>query len=292
MKRMLGVLAAAAITCSCGGGPTRPDPPPGGGGGGAAMLTGAGDIADCGVPGSAQTARLLDSMSGALFAAGDNAYPSGSEANYRQCYDPTWGRHKARTRPVPGNHEYETPGAAAYFTYFGSSAGTPGQGYYSYTLGSWRIFALNSEIDVRASSAQVTWLRGELSTSNARCTAAIFHRPRFSSGEHGDNPDMGDVWQVLYDNNADVVISGHDHNYERLAPMDGDGRASSSRGIRQFVVGTGGAVLRAPVRMRPNSEITGVSWGVISFTLLEDGYSWNFVSTGDGFSDSGFDRCH
>ena len=290
MKRMLGVIAAAALTCSCGGGPTRPDPP--GGGGGSATLTGAGDIADCSVPGSAQTARLLDSISGALFTAGDNAYPSGSEANFRQCYDPTWGRHKARTRPVPGNHEYEMPGAGPYFAYFGGNAGTAGQGYYSYTVGSWRVIALNSEIDVRASSAQVTWLRGELSTSNARCTAVILHRPRFSSGEHGDNPDLSDVWQVLYDNNADVVISGHDHNYERLAPMDADGRAGSSRGIRQFVVGTGGAGLRPPPRMRPNSEITGVSWGVISFTLADDGYSWNFVSTGDGFSDSGFDRCH
>jgi len=287
---MLGIIAAAAITCSCGGGPTRPGPP--GGGGGAATLTGAGDIADCGVPGSVQTARLLDNIGGTLFAAGDNAYPSGSEANYRQCYDPTWGRHKARTRPVPGNHEYEMPGAAPYFAYFGASAGSLGQGYYSYTVGSWRIIALNSEIDVRGTSSQVTWLRGELMTSNARCTAVIFHRPRFSSGEHGDNPDMADVWQVLYDHNADVVISGHDHNYERLAPMDADGRANSSRGIRQFVVGTGGAILRAPTRMRPNSEITGVSWGVISFTLNDDGYSWNFVSTGDGFADSGSDRCH
>ena len=173
MKRMLGIIAAAAITCSCGGGPTRPGPP--GGGGGAATLTGAGDIADCGVPGSVQTARLLDNIGGTLFAAGDNAYPSGSEANYRQCYDPTWGRHKARTRPVPGNHEYEMPGAAPYFAYFGASAGSLGQGYYSYTVGSWRIIALNSEIDVRGTSSQVTWLRGELMTSNARCTAVIFH---------------------------------------------------------------------------------------------------------------------
>jgi hypothetical protein len=291
MKRMLGIIAAAAITCSCGGGPTRPDPPPGGGGG-TARLTGAGDIADCDVRGSVQTASLLDNVPGALFAAGDNAYPSGSEANYRQCYDPTWGRHKARTRPVPGNHEYETPGAAAYFAYFGSSAGSPGQGYYSYTLGSWRIIALNSEIDVRATSAQVTWLRSELTTSNARCTAVIVHRPRFSSGEHGDNTDMRDVWQVLYDNNVDVAISGHDHNYERLAPMDADGRPDSSRGVRQFVVGTGGAALRAPARIRPNSEILGVSWGVISFMLSDDGYSWSFMATSDGFADSGFDRCH
>ncbi len=289
MKRLFGVIAAAAIACSCGGGPTQPGPP---GGGTSNTLTGAGDIAECGVPGSVQTANLLDHIGGALFAAGDNAYPSGSEANYRQCYDPTWGRHKARTHPVPGNHEYETPGASSYYAYFGPSAGPPGQGYYSYAVGSWRIIALNSEIDVRATSAQVTWLRSELSTSNARCTAVIFHRPRFSSGEHGDNPDMGDVWQVLYDNNADVVISGHDHNYERLAPMDSSGRADSSRGIRQFVVGTGGATLRAPTRMRPNSEITGISWGVISLTLSDDGYSWNFVAASDGFSDSGSDRCH
>jgi acid phosphatase type 7 len=290
MKRMLGVIVAAAIACSCGGGITQPGPP--GGGGSATTLTGAGDIADCDVRGSVQTANLLDNISGALFAAGDNAYPSGSEANYRQCYDPTWGRHKARTRPVPGNHEYEMPGAAPYFAYFGPSAGTPGQGYYSYAVGTWRVIALNSEIDVRATSAQVTWLRSELSTSSARCTAVIFHRPRFSSGEHGDNPDMGDVWRVLYDNNADVVISGHDHNYERLSPMDADGRFDALRGIRQFVVGTGGAALRAPTRMRPNSEVTGVSWGVISFNLSDDGYSWNFVSTGLGFTDSGVDRCH
>lgn len=289
MKRMLGVIAAAAIACSCGGGPTWPGPP---GGGNSTKLTGAGDIADCDTRGSVQTANLLDHIAGTLFTAGDNAYPSGSDANFRQCYDPTWGRHKARTQPVPGNHEYEMPGAAPYFAYFGSSAGPSGLGYYSYAVGSWRIIALNSEIDVRATSPQVTWLLAELRASSARCTAVIFHRPRFSSGEHGDNPDLGDVWRVLYDNNADVVISGHDHNYERLFPMDADGRADSLRGIRQFVVGTGGAALRAPTRMRPNSEITGVSWGVISFTLSDDGYSWNFVSAGDGFADSGVDRCH
>src|SRR4029078_11693427 len=163
MKRILGAIVAAALPCRCGGGMTQPGPP--GGGGTSTTLTGAGDIADCDVRGSVQTANLLENTSALPSAAGDNAYPGGSDPNYRQCYDPTWGRHKARTRPVPGNHEYETPGAAAYFAYFGGSAGPPGQVYYSYSVGSWRIIALNSEIDVRATSPQVTWLAAELRSS-------------------------------------------------------------------------------------------------------------------------------
>jgi calcineurin-like phosphoesterase family protein len=297
MKRVLWLIAAAVFAWSCGSSsPTGPrEPPPGGGGlGGApAVLVGAGDIADCATPGSSATATLLDGISGTIFTAGDHAYPAGSEDNFRQCYDPTWGRHRSRTRPVPGNHEYQVPGASAYFNYFGSGAGSAGQGYYAYSVGPWRIMALNSEIPIGPGSAQLQWLRSELSVGNPRCTAAIFHRPLYSSGAHGDDFAMRDVWRVLYDSNVDLVLSAHDHHYERFAPMDHDGRLDSARGIREFVLGTGGALMRAPTRVRQNSETIGMSWGVLVLTLSIGGYTWEFLSVeGGSFSDSGFGQCH
>src|SRR5262245_62097837 len=169
MIRILFLGALCVLVCGCGGRessstPTEPSPPlaPVATGTGS-ILVGAGDIADCSTTGSQLTSRLLDGIPGTVFTAGDNAYPVASEANYRECYDPTWGRHKARTRPVPGNHEYETAGAAPYFDYFGLNAGPQGLGYYSYTVGTWRVLALNREIDVGTGSAQVAWLRSELS---------------------------------------------------------------------------------------------------------------------------------
>ena len=206
------------------------------------MLVGA-DIAVCGETGAVATAKLLDQIAGQVFTAGDNAYFQGSPQQFRDCYDPTWGRHKGRTWPVPGNHDYETAGAAGYFGYFGGAAGPAGLGYYRQSLGSWTIVGLNSEIDHSASSAQVQWLRTELTTNPTACTLAIWHRPLFTSGPNGDNGDMADVWRALYDNNADVIVNGHDHLYERFAPQDAAGRLDSSRGIRQFTVGTGGAPL-------------------------------------------------
>jgi hypothetical protein len=255
-------------------------------------LVGAGDIGSCGSSGAEATARLLDRIPGTIFTAGDNAYMHGRMEDFRNCYEPTWGRHRGRTHPVPGNHEYES-GGSGYFSYFGASAGASGLGYYSFSEGAWRVIALNSEVPSGAGSAQMTWLLSELSAKPSACTAVIWHRPLFSSGRNGDNPDMRDVWRALYEFNVDLVINGHDHTYERFAPQDPDGRPDAARGIRQFIVGTGGAPLYEFQTIRPNSEIRAAVWGVATFTLNDRGYQWRFVPI-DGvlFQDSGSASCH
>jgi hypothetical protein len=255
-------------------------------------LVGAGDIGSCGSSGAEATARLLDRIPGSIFTAGDNAYMRGRLEDFRNCYEPTWGRHRGRTHPVPGNHEYES-GGSGYFSYFGASAGSGGLGYYSFSEGAWRVIALNSEVPSGAGSAQMMWLRDELSAKPTACTAVIWHRPLFSSGRNGDNPDMRDVWRALYEFNVDLVINGHDHTYERFAPQDPDGRPDAARGIRQFIVGTGGAPLYEFQTIRPNSEIRAAVWGVATFTLNDRGYQWQFVPIdGVQFQDSGSASCH
>ena len=256
------------------------------------LLVGAGDIGVCGGPGPESTARLLDRFPGTVFAAGDNAYAAGRAEEFRNCYEPSWGRHRGRTRPVPGNHEYES-GGAGYFGYFGASAGPSGLGYYSYAEGPWRVIALNSEIAASAGSPQVQWLRGELSNDRAACTAVIWHRPLFSSGRNGDNADMRDIWRTLYEFNVDLVINGHDHIYERFAPQDPDGRPDPDRGIREFIVGTGGAPLSEIQTVHANSEARGSVWGVAVFRLGDNGFQWQFVPVdGETFQDSGSGGCH
>jgi hypothetical protein len=257
------------------------------------VLVGSGDIAVCGSADSEATARLLDRFPGTVFTTGDNAYPSGTASDCRDGYDPTWGRHRHRTRPTPGNHDYETSGATGYFDYFGTSAGPYGQGYYSYTAGSWQVIALNSEIDLRAGSAQYQWLRSELTTNRSLCTAAYWHRPLFSSGPHGDNRTMVDAWRLLYQYDVEVVMNGHDHIYERFAPQTPDGVFDPSRGITQFVIGTGGARVYQPAGAKPNSEIRGSAFGVLALTLADGSYSWEFVPVeGAAFHDSGTAVCH
>jgi len=261
--------------------------------GGAGVDVGAGDIADCNRPGSELTAKLLNTIDGTVFTTGDNAYPNGSTSDYRDCYAPTWGRHRGRTRPTPGNHEYGSPNAAPYFDYFGSNAGPAGQGYYSFNLGSWHVIALNSEIFARAGSAQERWLRSDLAANRTQCTLAYWHRPLFSSGPHGVNPDMQDLWRALYEFDADVVLGGHDHLYERFAPQDPDGRSDPTRGIRQFVVGTGGAAAYASQFARPNSEAQGTDLGVLALTLAAGSYRWEFVPVeGASYRDYGTSSCH
>jgi acid phosphatase type 7 len=256
------------------------------------VLVGAGDIGFCGTPGAEATARLLDRLAGTVFTAGDNAYVTGTRAEFQNCYAPTWGRHLSRTRPVAGNHEYGS-GASGYFEYFGASAGPSGAGFYSYTVGPWSVVALNSEIPVAPGSEQMMWLRNELSSRRAPCTAVIWHRPLFSSGRHGDNPDMRDVWRTLYEYDVDVVINGHDHSYERFAPQDPDGRYDPARGIREFVVGTGGAPVYEFSNLRPNSEVRASVWGIASFTLGNGAYQWEFVPVdGESFRDAGAGSCH
>src|SRR5205823_5802208 len=189
------------------------------------VLVGAGDIADCAKTGDSLTANLMDTIPGTVFAAGDNAYPDGSTNDYKNCYAPTWGRFKARTKPVPGNHDYLTAGAAGYFTYFGSAAGQSGSGYYSYDLGDWHVVALNSNIAMNVGSPQEVWLKADLANSTKRCTVAYWHHPLFSSGNEGPHAEVKPLYQDLYNAGAELVVVGHDHDYERFAPQTPEGGA-------------------------------------------------------------------
>ena len=271
-----------------------PSPPPSGD----PVLVGAGDIASCSSAGDEATANLLDGIAGTVYTLGDNAYESGTATEFANCYDPTWGRQKARTRPAPGNHDYNTAGAGGYYGYFGAAAGDPSKGYYSYDLGAWHIVVLNSNCAVAggcgAGSPQEQWLRQDLAASAAGCTLAYWHHPRFSSGEHGSDATMQAFWQALYDLNADVVLSGHDHDYERFAPQTPAGAADPARGIREFVVGTGGRSHYAITTVQPNSEAhNDTTYGVLKLTLHPSGYEWRFVpEAGKTFTDSGSGACH
>jgi hypothetical protein len=258
------------------------------------ILVGAGDIAECGSDGDEQTARLLDSITGTVFTAGDNAYSSGTDSEFARCYAPGWGRHRARTRPAPGNHDYRTSAGEPYYAYFGAQAGEPGRGYYSYDLGAWHVISLNSNVGMRAGSAQETWLRADLAATRAKCVLAYWHHPRFSSAKHGDVPRTEPLWQALYDFGAEIVLGGHDHTYERFTPQTPDGKPDPERGIREFVVGTGGAEHYDFGSPEPNSEVrNGDTWGVLKLTLMSDTYRWQFVPVpGRTFSDSGSGRCH
>jgi hypothetical protein len=287
------ILASACGSSS----PSTPTPTPTGSttgfSGPPAVLVGAGDIGVCGSPAVAATAQLIDRVPGIVFTTGDHAYPNGTAENFRDCYDPEWGRHRGRTRPSAGNHDYERSGGAAFYAYFGDRAGAAGLGYYSYAAGPWQVIALNSEVPVGAGSAQLQWLRSELSMHPAPCTMVYWHKPLFSSGPNGFNRDMREIWRVLYDHNADIVINGHDHLYERFAPQDPDGRLDSARGIRQITVGTGGGGLYMPVMSAPNTEAIGVTHGVIKLTLSENSYHWEFMPVpGGSFADAGTGQCH
>ena len=277
----------AGVACSDTRGPSPdPIPPPSIG-----TLVGAGDIAICGSAGTAGTAALLDTIDGIVFTAGDNAYFQGTLNQYRQCYDPTWGRHLDRTRPAPGNHEYETAGASGYFAYFGPRAGPPGRGYYSFNVGPWHVLSLNSNVPAGNGTPQMQWLREDLGANTTRCVAAIWHHPLFSSGQNGPSAFMQDTWRALRELGADVVIVGHEHLYERFSRMDETGRGTSE-GLRQFTVGTGGAELTSPVRVSANSEVRASVFGVLRLTLRQDSYSWQFLAVPPAtFSDSGSDSC-
>lgn len=264
-----------------------------------AVLVGAGDIADCkDITGAEATAELLEKISGTVMAVGDLAYPDGSKENF-QCYEVTWGRLKSRTRPAPGNHEFHAAGATPYFEHFGPAAGDPKTGYYSYELGAWHIIVLNSECkDVggcEAGSPQEKWLRADLAAHPAACTLAYWHKPLFSSGSaHGNDLTSKPLWQALYEANADVIIGGHYHDYERFAPQTPDGLADSGRGIREFVVGTGGKNHRRFGEAKPNSEVRdATAFGVLKLTLRPIGYDWQFIpEAGKSFTDSGSGTCH
>jgi acid phosphatase type 7 len=253
------------------------------------IFTGAGDIASCDNNNDELTAQLLDAIPGTVFTIGDNVYDIGTFTQYMNCYDPTWGRHKSRTKPIPGNHEYNTSGAAGYFQYFNNIPA-----YYAYNLGDWRIYALNSEIDVSASSPQVAWLQEDLAENPSQCVLAYWHKPRWSSGViHGSDATYQTLWQILSEAGAELVLTGHEHNYERFAEMNASGVAVSP-GLREFVVGTGGRSHYSFGTILPASQVRDSStYGVLKLILHADGYDWEFVPiTGSTFTDSGSTDCH
>jgi len=266
----------------------------------------AGDIARCPYrdatySGAADTARtvaagLAADPGAVVLTLGDHTYPHGKAKEFADCYGPTWGRFKDRTWPAPGNHEYYTPQAAPYFAYFGERAG---RGYYSLDLGSWHIVSLDSNLMPAAHVAQMEWLRADLASHPARCTLAFWHHPLYSSGGHGSIPKMRKAWRLLMDAGAELVLSGHDHDYERFAPQDADGHLDRARGLRQFVVGTGGAYPTPFLLTVDNSEMRDNGrTGVLRLRLLEGRYEWEFLESGRltplGLSapDRGSDVCH
>jgi len=295
----LGVLVAcvaAALTAVPGSAQTA-----------AATLVGAGDIASCSQSNDSATARLLGNISGTVYTLGDNVYPRGSAANFRNCYDPTWGRHKKRTKPSLGNHEYYdenfnmTTAAGPYFDYFGARAGARGKGYYSYDRGAWHVVVLNSNCGkvggCESDSPQGRWLRNDLANNaNHRCTMAYFHRPLYSTGTNVAGQDVKPFWRMLHDRGADLIVNGHAHRYERFAPMTPDGARSDANGIRQIVAGTGGAGGGDEISYAdaPNLQVVKTdAVGVLKLTLRTDSYAWKFVPiAGKTFTDSGTTNCH
>lgn len=263
------------------------------------VLVGAGDIADCAdLSGAQATAKLIEQIPGEVFTAGDDAYPAGTAQQFHDCYAPTWGRFKNRTRPAPGNHEFHSGGATPYFDYFGASAGDSLSGYYSYDLGAWHVISLNSECEqvggCEAGSVQERWLRQDLHAHPAACTLAYWHKPLFSSGgTHGNDLEMKPFWEDLYAAHASIVVNGHDHDYERFARQNPAGALDPSHGIREFVVGTGGKNHRPFGTALPTSELRDSSaFGVLKLTLHAKSYDWEFIpEPGKTFRDSGSGRC-
>jgi hypothetical protein len=288
-RALAGSALAAAFAIgawSCDGAtPPRADP----------VVIAAGDIARCSMDADEITAALVDRIEGTVMALGDNAYEvdAGSvETAYTDCYASSWGRHKARTRPTPGNHEYLAPDAAPYFAYFGEAAGPPGRGYYSYHVGQWHLISLNSNVEAGKDSEQLNWLRADLAANARACTVAYWHHPVFSSGMNGNGPHLREIWKVLDDAGVDLVVVAHDHDYERFAPQNDKGQPDPN-GIRQIVVGTGGGDLRPFATVRANSEVReSGTYGVLKLTLRATSYDWEFVpQPGSTFTDVGSAVC-
>ncbi len=289
---LTGLLVAFFLVVLLGGAKARAEVVPTGD----PVLAAAGDIGDCASQNDEATASLLGAMPGATVATlGDGAYPDGSASDYQNCYDPSWGLYKAQTLPTAGNHDYHTAGASGYFGYFGAAAGDPTKGYYSYDLGSWHVVVLNSNCakvgGCGGTSPQVQWLQADLSAHPSACTLAYWHEPRFSSSQ--TSTPFGAFWSALYKAKAEVVLNGHRHNYERFAEQTPGGVADPDWGIREFVVGTGGAHLRDFTHEVANSEVRNSdTWGVLKLTLKSDSYDWEFVPVaGKSFRDTGTGRC-
>src|SRR5215216_2413165 len=285
---MVLACLAAVLTASPGGGKPR-----------TVTLVGAGDIAGCDFKQDRKTARLLGRIPGTVFTLGDSAYPDGTRAQFRNCYDPTWGKYIKRTRPGVGDQEYATSEAKPYFDYFGWRAGKPTRGYYSYDRGSWHIVALNSNCKEVGGcdykSAQGRWLRRDLAKHPARCTLAYFHHPLYASVSNYDSSKVKPFWHILYRHHAEVILNGDTHRYERLARITPSGKRSSARGIRQFIVGTGGAPggsQKGPDEPRVQAKKIDAP-GVLKLDLGSGFYRWKFVPVaGRNYTDSGRARCH
>ena len=279
---------------------------------GASVLIGAGDIATCGTKGDEQTAHVIDSVLRAdsaakvhdeVFTLGDNAYPTGSASDYAICFTQSWGDSTKlimkNIRPTPGNHEHLTNGAAPYYEYFGNRAGSPKKGYYSYDIGEWHVIVLNSEILVNSAftaddhKAQTDWLTEDLKSHKQKCTLAYWHHPRFSSGWHGSDPRIGEFWEILSPAGVDLILNGHDHEYERFLPQGPNAVVDSVNGIPQFVVGTGGGDLRGFKKTVPNSamRIQG-HFGVLKVTLGATQWRSAFLDVNGKVWDPSGGTCH
>ncbi len=262
------------------------------------VVLAAGDVSSCWTTGDTETAGLIDTIPGTVALLGDGVYPTGSWLSFQDCYEPTWGRHKARTRPVAGNHEYKEPDAAGYYDYFGAAAGDRDKGYYSYDLGAWHVVVLNSNCEFVAcvaGSPQEQWLRADLASNPRLCTLAMWHHPLFTSGlNHKPTPETLPLFQALYDFGVEAVLGGHNHQYERFAPQDPAGMLDVTSGIRQFVAGMGGSNHYAFTRVAANSEIrNNDTFGVLKLTLRPARYDWEFVPVpGKTFTDIGSTACH
>lgn len=252
------------------------------------IIAGAGDISTCSNSNNSHTAYILSVLKPSLvFTLGDNVYSNGSSSEYKNCYGPTWGAYKSITKPVPGNHEYNTSGASGYFQYFNVPK------YYAYNARAWRVYALNSEVDSSSTSAQAQWLKNDLAANPKKCVLAYWHRARWSSGsDHGSDPKTQALWSILYNAKAELVLSGHSHNYERFAPMNSNGGAVSV-GLQEIIAGTGGVGHGSFGTILPASRGRNSStYGVLRLFLAADRYSWKYFPYQNTYTDSGTIYCH
>jgi hypothetical protein len=293
------VLAAAAITAAvvplaCGtatsGGDGRTLGEQNTSGDGPVTVVAAGDIAACKKTNDEQTAELIDAIDpDAVLTLGDNAYQSGTVQEYEECYGPSWGRYKEKTYPSPGNHEYTRGEANGYFTYFADRVPAA---YYSFDIGGWHFVSLNSEIDHDAGSAQARWLRDDLEADDRRCEILYGHRPRWSGGMHGSDETMQAFWDVAVEHDVELVLTGHDHNYQRFHPMDADGDRDDRDGVVAIVAGMGGKSHYELGQIDNRVSANNDAYGVLRLTLYDDRYEGEFIPVeGETFTDSFSGMC-
>lgn len=263
----------------------------------------AGDIVDCRskklASYSIATAKIVDegiaqNPNAIVLTLGDHTYPIGRQEEFDTCYEPSWGKFKDRTYPIPGNHEYYIPSAYTYFQYFGSKASSQQRPYYSFNKGNWHFIALDSNLKNEQQEAQLDWLKQDLKNNRSTCTLAYWHHPLYSSGLHGNNSIMQAAWNILMEAKADLVLSGHDHDYERFASQNSQGEKDEQAGMRSFIVGTGGAEQNPVLWQKQHSEVLKTHvYGVLKLTLKKQSYDWQFLSiAGSTFTDEGSGTCH